>query len=326
MGKQSIGLSMIVKNEESVLERCLNSVQGYVDEIVIVDTGSTDQTKAIAKSLGAKVFDYHWADDFSAARNYGLAHGATDWILQLDADEELAQNQADLAELVNDPDPLAFFIQFRVAKTLESLSESVASFEVLRLFRRTPLVKYIMPIHERINVDDMNFIKRSKVIINHFGPTLTKKPPSSDRNIPMLLKAVKRYPRDGLLWEQLGTEYFIKQDWRAAYEAYSQSARVSSATMNYIPRLLRDSAMCLFRQGMRTEALQSLQSLQKKLPDFTDLFFLEAELRTEQGEIESADTLYRQCLEKGESPARYGSWAGSGSWRATLGLEHLKDK
>src|SRR3989344_3837469 len=86
---QTISLCMIARNEELYLEQCLNSVKDLADEIIIVDTGSTDKTKEIAKKFGAKVFDFKWVDDFSAARNESLKHAAKDWILVLDADETL---------------------------------------------------------------------------------------------------------------------------------------------------------------------------------------------------------------------------------------------
>ncbi|MBI2146028.1 glycosyltransferase [Candidatus Woesearchaeota archaeon] len=86
----TISLCMIVKNEEEFLERCLQSVQGLVHEIIIIDTGSTDLTKEIARRFTDKVYDFAWVDDFSAARNESLKHATGDWILVLDADETIA--------------------------------------------------------------------------------------------------------------------------------------------------------------------------------------------------------------------------------------------
>ena len=88
--KVRLSLCMIVKNEASCLAGCLRSVQGLVDEIIIVDTGSTDGTKDIAASFGAKAVDFVWQDDFSAARNESLKHATGDWILVLDADEVIS--------------------------------------------------------------------------------------------------------------------------------------------------------------------------------------------------------------------------------------------
>lgn len=80
---------MIVKNEERLLSRCLASVRALVDEIVVVDTGSSDRTVEIAESFGAQVYHTAWENDFSKARNLSLKHATKDWILVLDADEEL---------------------------------------------------------------------------------------------------------------------------------------------------------------------------------------------------------------------------------------------
>src|SRR3989338_2535121 len=91
MPKQTISLCMITKNEEKYLEQCLNSVKAFVDEVVIVDTGSIDKTKEIAKRFNAKIYDFKWVDDFSAARNESLKYATKDWILVLDADEVLEE-------------------------------------------------------------------------------------------------------------------------------------------------------------------------------------------------------------------------------------------
>jgi len=88
-----LSLSMIVKNEEPFLAHCLDSVRGLVDEMVILDTGSTDGTLEIARAAGARVFQSPWRDDFSAARNASLEKATGDWILILDADEELPASE-----------------------------------------------------------------------------------------------------------------------------------------------------------------------------------------------------------------------------------------
>lgn len=85
----AISLAMIVKNEAHILGNCLNSVRGLVDEVIIMDTGSTDMTKFLAKSFGAKQFDFEWCDDFSKARNAAIKECKSDWILVLDADEAI---------------------------------------------------------------------------------------------------------------------------------------------------------------------------------------------------------------------------------------------
>ena len=82
-----ISACVITKNEEKNIARCINSYKDIVDEIILVDTGSTDNTVEIAKSLGAKIYYYEWQNDFSAAKNYALSMAKGDWIIFLDADE-----------------------------------------------------------------------------------------------------------------------------------------------------------------------------------------------------------------------------------------------
>lgn len=99
---QTVSLCMIVKNEADCLAHCLQSIKPVVDEIVIVDTGSSDQTKAIAKAFGARVFDFQWHDDFSSARNFSIDQARGNWILVLDADEVLApEDLVGLKEIVD---------------------------------------------------------------------------------------------------------------------------------------------------------------------------------------------------------------------------------
>ena len=90
-GRPTISACLIVKNEEKFLPQCLESIKNAVDEIIIVDTGSTDRTVEIAKSYGAKVYHHPWRNSFSEARNHSLSYATCDWILQIDADESLEQ-------------------------------------------------------------------------------------------------------------------------------------------------------------------------------------------------------------------------------------------
>ena len=100
-----LSLCMIVKDEEAALARCLDSVKEYVDEIVIVDTGSKDSTKQIAKKYTEKIYDFKWSSDFSAARNFSLSKAYGSWILVLDADEAMDRKSVkSMLELIKNTD------------------------------------------------------------------------------------------------------------------------------------------------------------------------------------------------------------------------------
>ena len=95
-----LSLCMIVKNEEKELPLCVNSVKPALDEIVIVDTGSSDNTKEVARQLGARVFDFPWVDDFSAARNHSILRATGDYILWLDADDRVDEGEVEKIRLL----------------------------------------------------------------------------------------------------------------------------------------------------------------------------------------------------------------------------------
>ena len=87
----TVSLCMIVRNEEKILDRCLGTVADLVDELVIVDTGSTDATKELARKYTEKIYDFQWIDDFSAARNFAFSKARMDYIYSADADEVLSE-------------------------------------------------------------------------------------------------------------------------------------------------------------------------------------------------------------------------------------------
>ncbi len=146
MSDVSVTLCMIVKNEEENLSRCLRSARRWVDQMVVVDTGSTDRTVEIARRFGAEVYAFAWKDDFAAARNEALKHARGDWVLQLDADHELFWNpDFDLKEtLRNSPHQLGFIFSEKSVIN----GREVASLNRLLLFRNLPGLQYRGKIHE----------------------------------------------------------------------------------------------------------------------------------------------------------------------------------
>lgn len=142
----SLSLCMIVKNEESKIEKCLKSVSGLVDEMIVVDTGSTDKTKSIAEQLGAKIFDYQWGHDFSAARNYSLEKATKDWIIVLDADEYLDANPKAVQEALSNPEIDAYALRWEHIHFPKTLLQNYKT----RLFRRDASIRFKGMVHEDV--------------------------------------------------------------------------------------------------------------------------------------------------------------------------------
>ena len=142
-----LSLSMIVRNEAERLERCLSSVAGFVDEMVLLDTGSSDATVAIAEGLGAVVHHLPWPGDFGPARNAALKHVSGDWVLVLDADEWLLSAAREpLQQLMSEPDLLLI----NLLREERGASQSPYS-NVSRLFRRHPAIHWSRPYHSMVD-------------------------------------------------------------------------------------------------------------------------------------------------------------------------------
>ncbi len=182
-----LSLCMIVRNEQQNLPRCLASAQPHVDEIVVIDTGSKDNTTEIALQFGARVNYFEWCDDFAAARNYAVSQASSDWILAIDADEELVVESKNFRnQLITESD--VFSLELIDANSESKLTE----FRPIRLFRNQPELRYVNRFHEQLARQGQQ-INRSQasclpgVKILHYGygkEQLQKK--IATRNIPIL--------------------------------------------------------------------------------------------------------------------------------------------
>lgn len=148
----TISLCMIVRDEEDVLARCLKSVRGIPDEIIIVDTGSLDRTKEIALEMGAKVFDFAWIDNFSAARNASFDQATMDYILWLDADDVLdEENRQAFIALKETLDPALDTVMMRYHVAFDKAGRPTYTFFRERLVRRAAGMRWKGCVHEAID-------------------------------------------------------------------------------------------------------------------------------------------------------------------------------
>src|SRR5262245_32836118 len=166
-----LSLCMIMRDEEEHLARCLRSVQGVADEVVIVDTGSTDRSVRIAESFGARVLHEPWRGDFAAPRNTSIDAATGDWILILDADEELIDGAA-LLPLLED-EGLEGYCLREVNFIGEEVGVEAVVNSAFRLFRNRPEYRYDGALHEQImgRVDPQGGVttRFCGVEIHHYG-------------------------------------------------------------------------------------------------------------------------------------------------------------
>lgn len=163
----TISLCMIVKNEEDTMERCLSSYAPLMDEIIVVDTGSTDKTKEIAKKFTDKIYDFEWVNDFSAARNYAFSKANCDYIFSADADEVLeGDNILQFSILKQVLEPEIEIVQMKYGNQLEN--GTIYNFDCElrpKLFKRLRTFTWIEPIHETIRTLPVVF--DSDIVITH---------------------------------------------------------------------------------------------------------------------------------------------------------------
>ena len=163
----TISLCMIVKNEEKVLARCLDSVAGLMDEIIIVDTGSTDRTKEIAAKYTDKIYDFEWVQDFSAARNFAFSKAGLDYIYSADADEVLdEENRKAFLQLKETLLPEIDIVQMYYANQLDF--GTIYNFDKElrpKLFKRLRTFTWAEPIHEQVVLEPVIF--DSEIAILH---------------------------------------------------------------------------------------------------------------------------------------------------------------
>ncbi|WP_027409311.1 glycosyltransferase [Anoxybacteroides tepidamans] len=194
-----ISLCMIVKNEQEVIRQCLNSVKDICDEIIIVDTGSTDKTKEIAGEFTNKIFDFEWIDDFSAARNFAFSKATMDYIFWMDADDILLEEDREKfkklkAELDGTIDAVSML--YHIA--FDEDGNPTFSYRRHRLVKRERHFKWVGAVHEYLEVGG-NIIA-SDIAITHRKSDKSSANVPSNRNLMIyenrLKKGEKFTPRD----------------------------------------------------------------------------------------------------------------------------------
>lgn len=250
----TISLCMIVRNEEEVLGRCLSCVQGIADEIIIVDTGSKDRTREIAASYGAKVFDFEWIDDFAAARNASFDKAEMDYILWLDADDVIdEENRRLLIDLKQTLPPLVDLVMMRYHIAFDENDKPTYTFYRERLVKRDKGYRWIGRVHEAIVPS--GHVIQSEIAIRH-RKLRTRDP---KRN----LRIYEKMLRDGETLAPRHRYYFARE--LLSNERYEEGLKLmaecvedpDSWTENRIGAC-RDMASCYLKRGDTENALKAL--------------------------------------------------------------------
>lgn len=306
-----VSFCTIVKNEQHNLPRCLSSIQPYVDEIIVVDTGSDDKTIEVAHQYGAQVKHFTWCDDFAAARNYAINQAAGDWILMLDADEELVVETQDWHnQLTLAPDMLAYWL------FLTDIHQPITALPTLRLFRNLPELRYTGRYHEQLKYHNQ-LIKDSAiktlpgVKILHYGYSneqLLEK--HLTRDIPLLERVRQQETLSLLLLGTLADAYLRTDQLEKAQECWAEA--FERLTPNLITGTLPEETARLrallftiganflhAHQDYETTLLLCQRGLEW-FPNYPPLNHLTGILLRELGFPLGATAYFEKCLQMGQ--------------------------
>jgi glycosyltransferase involved in cell wall biosynthesis len=309
MKKQTISVCIIAKDEEKLMEDCLKSVADVADEIVLVDTGSADNTIAIAKKYGAKVYEYTWDESFANARNHCMEKAGCAWILFLDADERFFEE---------DKEKLFAFIK---TKEYDGAHFNVFNYvgdgtnytlhNALRLVRNNGEYRFVGNIHEQIcRKDGGESVGKFAVLdvrLKHLGylDWVVEDKDKRNRNIPMILKQLEVDPENPFTLFNLGNEYVALHEYEKANECYQKSMVHFNKTEGYAPHLLFRAAMCLYNLKRYGQAIGVLDRALQFYPACTDMEYLKGSIYWEWKRYTLAIDSFNKAIAMGEAPKEF---------------------
>jgi len=317
-------LVMIVRDEEHCIARCLNSVQPHVDEMIVVDTGSTDSTIDLAQRAGARVYRFDWCDDFAAARNAALDHSSADWNLILDADEWLEGDTDELLQAISSANDFLGLLPVASDFDLQGQTQVAISW-IPRLLPRG--VRYTGQVHEQ----PFSNLPRRKLSVNlrHDGYRLESLDKKKGRNRTLLTRMIKASPQDAYLHFQLGRDYEVYHEFDAAAASYATALRHVSEHDRFRHELVVRHIYVLKQIQRYEQAMQFAEQEMPHWPQSPDFYFSLGDLLLDcvtANPQQAAELLpmieasWQKCLEIGDQPLLEGSVRGRGSFLAAHNL------
>lgn len=292
---------MIVRDERQNVADCLRGVEGLFDETIVVDTGSADGTPDVARQLGARVFEFAWRDDFSAARNEAVEHATGDWVLWLDADDRLnAANRAKMRGLLGQLNGAPACYRMLTRSASDKPWEEPQLLSHIRLFRRHPEARWEGRVHEQIlpAVGRLRYdMRASDVVVEHMGYTdslvFQRK---LRRNLRLLRLAFAENPNNPLVLFYLGTTYKWMGQLDGALSYLNRSLQLANGNHDWVRKLYVELARTLACLGSRAEAADVCGRGLEVYEHEPELTVLKADLLVELQRLDEARLLLSQAL------------------------------
>ena len=300
-----LSLCMIVKNEERFLAECLASVRDVVDELNIVDTGSSDRTVEIARSFGANVIFREWRSDFAWARNQSLAMATKRWTLVLDADEEIVPDSLALLRAIRETPAATTGVYIQIQNDVDDASgaASTMTHALPRLFPTTPRIRYRGVIHENVALDDGTYLqsKLSPITIRHKGYTVEMlgARDKDARNRPLLERALKEAGDDAFSWFNFGTAAVAAGDFAAGIDALEKMFAMPGPLRSFYPIAYVMHAQAV-AEGPK-DLDRALEIIETGLETFTDhpnILFTKGYMLAQLKRFDEARAVYEKAIER----------------------------
>lgn len=305
---QRISACLIVKDEEELLPKCLMSIKNAVDEIIIVDTGSTDNTITIANNFGAQVYHHPWNDSFSEARNHCLKYASGDWILQIDADEELEQSDIiKLKNAINNTNYNAIAVAIH-----STIKDNYHTFYNIRIFRRGKGF-YKDIIHEQVVIEGDRLSTEIKFYHHGYNLDENKMKKKWHKTTRLLQKQLEQNPYDSFAWFNLIRNYRTQElfndgiiSGEKALSIFTPSTCMNhpgtSISMHHYVMITYETANCYLHRAVTAKAKELCYNALSKLktegnaPENIDLIFTLACAYLKEGNHHKAIEYFNRFL------------------------------
>ncbi len=304
-----ISAIIIAKNESENLPGCMQSVRDIVDEIVVIDTGSTDDTLRIASAFGAKTGFFEWSGDFAAARNASIHLASGDWLLWIDADERLAGgSKAPILEAVSRPHFGGYMIP--IVNYLHESDEAQDQLvhQPCRLFQKLPNVRFEGRIHEQIAPSiiaaGLPIASLDSARIDHFGyrSSTMQERDKHARNIEMLRAELASNPSDGFHWFNLGNALSINGEREEAIACFRKAIETMPENAYHGQFCFQLLALLLCEQNQHEEALAVCDQAEESGFGGHLIHYAKAYIQKAAGDFESALASIQRCLDAPPEP------------------------
>lgn len=297
-----VSLCLIVRNEERNLPDCLACAVDIFGDVVLVDTGSTDATRLIAERFGARVFEFPWVDSFAAARNECLRHARCKWILWLDADDRIdEENRGRLKQLLASLGDERDAYALKVRSVLDTGATTFRLLDQVRVFRNLPEIRWDYRIHEQI-LPAVNraggAVRWADVVIDHVGyQDAGARKSKLQRNLRLLEMEYAERPHDGFTLFNLGWTLLDLGRVEDASHRLQDSLKHTHSTSSTLRKLYHPLAVAERHSNRPTEALAVCREALEKFPDDGELRFEEGVLLRDQKDLLGAEQSWLRLLD-----------------------------